>query len=163
MKFVIFILQKNSGRFLDAPHIITDAFDFFRFLASFVEHDILSWALVKRPKSKWVFDLVTNVILYVNLIPDHTVGCPEVTLPDYVRNNPSLYYLVRNRSQKHVPLYTDNVCFFRALALIRGANMYNLEPHVEALYKMYKESTPDAPPMNEFTGYTTSKKYFALI
>ena len=37
--------------------------------------------------------------------------------------------------------------------------MYHLEPHVEALYKMYTKSTPDTPPMNEFTGFKLSILY----
>ena len=115
-----------SGRFLDAPHLITDAFGFQRFLDSFLEHDILSWALLQSPNSEWVCDLVTNVTFYVHLIPHHPIGCPEVTLPDYVRNNPGLNSLHRDWSKHNKPLYSDNLFFFRALAVSRGANMYNL-------------------------------------
>ena len=61
----------NSGRFLDAPHLITNAFDFQRFLDSFVELDILSWALIHCPNSEWICDLESNVTFYVNLIEDH--------------------------------------------------------------------------------------------
>jgi hypothetical protein len=46
--------SKNvSGRFLDAPHLITDAFDFQTFLESFVERDILSWAILLNGSVSW--------------------------------------------------------------------------------------------------------------
>ena len=37
--------------------------------------------------------------------------------------------------------------------------MYNLEPHVEVLYKTYQPFTPVAPPMNAFTGFKLSDLY----
>ena len=37
--------------------------------------------------------------------------------------------------------------------------MNNLEPHVEVLYKTYHQFTPDAPLMNEFTGFRLSELY----
>ena len=49
--------------------------------------------------------------------------------------------------------------FFRALALSRGADMFNLETHVKVLYTMNKQSSPGAPPMNEFTGFKLSDLY----
>ena len=69
------------------PHLITDASDFETFLDSFVLEDILSWALLQRPNSEWVCDLVTNVTFYVNLILDHPIHFTESTLP-YNQNNP---------------------------------------------------------------------------
>ena len=61
--------------FLDAPHLFTDAFDFQKCVDSFLEHDVLSWALLQRPNSEWVCDIVTNDTFDVNLIPDHPIGC----------------------------------------------------------------------------------------
>ena len=83
-----------SGRFLDTPYLVTDASDFQPFLDSFDQQDILCWALLQRPISEWVCDLVTNVTFYINFIPDHPIGCPQITLPDYVRNNQGLNSLV---------------------------------------------------------------------
>ena len=102
---------------------------------------------------------MTNVTFYINLIKDHPIGCPQITLPDYVQNNQGLNVLVRDRSKHSRPLYNDNLCFFRCLALSRGADINHLERHVEALYKMYEECTPDAPPINEFTGFKLSHLY----
>ena len=80
--------SKNvSGRFLNVSHLITDASDFETFLDSFVQEDILSWALLQRPNSEWVCDLVTNVTFYVYLILDHPIDFTESTLP-YNQNNP---------------------------------------------------------------------------
>ena len=152
--------SKNvSGRFLDAPHLITDVFDFQTFLESFVERDILSWAILQRPNSEWICELVTNATFYLNFIHDHPIGCPQITLPDYMRNNPGLNGLVCDLSKYGKPSYSDNLCFFRALALSRGADMFNLETHVKVLYTMYKQPSPGAPPMNEFTGFKLSDLY----
>ena len=105
--------SKNvSGRFLDAPHLITDAFDFQTFLESFVERDILSWAILQRPNSEWICELVTNATFCLNFIHDHPIGCPQITLPDYVRNNPGLNGLVCDLSKYGKPSYSDNLCFF---------------------------------------------------
>ena len=76
-----------------------------------------------------------------------------------MQNNKGFNSLVRDRSEFHTSLYTDNLCFSRCLALSRGADIHNLERHVEAFYKMYEECTPDAPPMNEFTGFKLSHLY----
>ena len=37
--------------------------------------------------------------------------------------------------------------------------MFNLETHVKVLYTMYKQPSPGAPPMNEFTGFKLSDLY----
>ena len=37
--------------------------------------------------------------------------------------------------------------------------MFNLETHVNVLYTMYKQPSPGAPPMNEFTGFKLSDLY----
>ena len=68
-------------------HLVNNASDFETFLDSFVQEDILSWALLQRPNSKWVCDLVTNVTFYVNLILDHPIDFTESTLP-YHQNHP---------------------------------------------------------------------------
>ena len=55
--------SKNvSGRFLDVPHLVNKASDFQSCLDSFYQQDILSWALLQRPNSEWICDLVTNFI-----------------------------------------------------------------------------------------------------
>ena len=152
--------SKNvSGRFLDVPHLVNNACDFETFLRSFDQQDILSWAILQRPNSEWVCDLVTNVTFYINLIKDHPIGCPQITLPDYVQNNQGLNSLACDQCKHNTPFYNDNLCFFRCLALSRGADINHLERHVEALYKMYEECTPDAPPINEFTGFKLSHLY----
>ena len=82
-------------------------------------------------------------------------------LPDhqYVRNNPGLNALVCDWSKYKRPFYSDNLWFFRALALSRGADMFHLETHVEVLYTMYKQSTPGNRPMDEFTGFKLSDRW----
>ena len=96
--------SKNvSGRFLDVPHLVNNASDFQSFLDSFYQQDILSWALLQRPNSEWVCDLVTNVTFYINLIKDHPIGCPQIPLPDYVQNNQGLNSLVCDMSKCNKP------------------------------------------------------------
>ena len=53
--------------------------------------------------------------VYVNRLPDHPIGCKGVQLPDYIKQNHHIIGLDRNVHYNTV--YSDNLCFFRALAI----------------------------------------------
>ena len=75
------------GRLLEEPSLITNRGDFDRFLARIQESDILQWAIAQRPNSDWVCEHVTNATFFLNKIIQHPIGCVDVVLPDYVKNN----------------------------------------------------------------------------
>ncbi|MEG7521705.1 MAG: hypothetical protein M3H12_01185 [Chromatiales bacterium] len=61
---------------------------------------------------------MTNATFFLNVITQHPIGCPDTRLPDYLRLNKAIIGLQKD---EHGVPYTDNLCFFRCLALHRGA------------------------------------------
>jgi hypothetical protein len=79
----------------------------------------------QRPDTKWVVHLLTNVTLYVNKLFDHPIGA-RVVLPVHILKNKAV-----------VGLYTDNLCFFRCLAVHRGAPVTDVEVPANTYYRQY--------------------------
>ena len=127
------------GRLLEEPSLITNRGDFDRFLARIQESDTLQWAIAQRPNSDWVCEHVTNATFFLNKIIQHSIGCVDVTLPDYVKNNKSVVGLVKDHRNA---TYNDNLCLFRCLAL-------HLKRDVAALYAEYTNT-----PVHAFVGVT---------
>ena len=105
------------GRFLEEPSLITNRGDFDRFLERIREPDILQWAIAQRPNSDWVCEHVTNATFFLNKIIQHPIGCVDVVLPDYVKNNKAIVGLEKDH---YSAVYRDNICLFRCLALHLG-------------------------------------------
>ena len=127
------------GRYLEEPALITNRYDFDRFLARIQESDILQWAVAQRPNSDWVCELVTNATFFVNKIVKHPIGCVGVTLPTYVKNNKSIIGL---ETDSHGVIYIDNLCLFRCLGLHLGRE-------AAALYAEYTDTS-----VHDFAGVT---------
>ncbi|RLJ22871.1 hypothetical protein DJ031_00075, partial [bacterium endosymbiont of Escarpia laminata] len=96
--------------------LVTDAASFDRFLETVRQPDVLQYAIMQRPDSGWVVELVTNVTYFLNAIIHHPIGCLNAQLPAYLYANRSIVVLAKNRQGKP---YTDNLCLFRCLALHR--------------------------------------------
>ena len=58
-----------------------------------------------------------------------------VQLPDYVKNSKSIVSLVTNPLTGNA--YQDQLCFFRALALSKGASIGNLEKPTKELLETW--------------------------
>ncbi|XP_070178816.1 uncharacterized protein, partial [Littorina saxatilis] len=56
-------------------------------------------------------------------------------LPDFIQNNPAIYTLIKD--EHHSFDYTDNLCFFRCLALHRGAQLHSLHTQTSQLWKQW--------------------------
>ena len=143
------------GRYLDKPSLITNRSDFDEFLEHIRETDVLQWAIVERPDSAWVCELVTNATIFFNHIIDHPIGCVGLTLPAYVKNNKAVIGL--EREPNNSKSYAGNLCLFRCMALHRGSDIFRLEPAVKTLYEMYDRD--DGVPMQDFTGVTLDNLY----
>ena len=120
--------------------MITNRGDFDRFLARIQASDILQWAIAQRPNSDWVCEHVTNATFFLNKIIQHPIGCVDVVLPDYVKNNKAIVGLVKDHHRNAT--YNDNLCLFRCLALHLGRE-------VAALYAEYTNT-----PVHAFVGVT---------
>ena len=134
------------GRLLEEPSLITNRGDFDRFLARIQESDILQWAIAQRPNSDWVCEHVTNATFFLNKIIQHPIGCVDVVLPDYVKNNKAIVGLTKD---EHGVTYNDNLCLFRCLALHRGCDVRRLETTVVTLYAKYTDTL-----VHDFAGVT---------
>jgi hypothetical protein len=62
-----------------------------------------------------VVDLLTNVTFYISKLFDHPIGA-RVVLPNHILKNKAVVALVGGSNGP----YTDNLCFFRCLAVHRG-------------------------------------------
>ena len=136
--------SQNIGRLFDIPHRISNQQDFDTFVAAIIQEDILEWARQQRPDTKWIVVMVTNLTLYVNKMPDFPIGCSNIHLPEHIRYNKAIIGLERdgNRKMRH----SDNLCFFRALALQRGVDQTpttQFEAAVRELFATYVGEIPD--------------------
>jgi len=98
----------NNNRYFDIPHRILNEEDLERFIEEIARQDMLEYIRQKRPDTKWVVQLITNVTFYVKKINNYPIGA-DVLLPDYISNNPGLNNLTGGSSGT----YTDNLCFFQ--------------------------------------------------
>ena len=100
----------------------------------------MEWVRQRRPNSKWVVDTVTNVTFFITKIRGHPIG-RGTDLPKYLSNNNGLLPL--DRDHKTGKVYSDNLCFFRALALHNGCHPKNLERDAKHYYERYREALFD--------------------
>ena len=125
---------QNNTRALDFPFLVCNKDDFERFIKEELDRqDILEFARTHRPDSKWTVFCVVSTSFYINPINNVPIGCCDSSLPDTLKNNSHVYSLVSN-PHTGAP-YTDNLCFFRCLALHRGAKVESLEKETKTLAK----------------------------
>ena len=92
------------------------------------------------PNSQWVVEQVTNITFFVTKLRGHPIGRGQ-SLPHYIVENRGIDALDRNyRTGK---IYSDNLCFFRALALHNGCHPKNLERDTKHYYERYREFFPE--------------------
>ena len=128
------------GRYMEEPALITNRADFESFQERIQESDILQWAIAQRPNSDWVCEHVTNATFFLNKIIQHPIGCVDVVLPDYVKNNKAIIGLINEHHRNAT--YNDNLCLFRCLALHLGRE-------AAALYAEYTDTS-----VHDFVGVT---------
>ena len=107
-------LSQTNARFFDVPHWIRNEENIDKCLPNLSRQ--------QHSNTKWVVHLLTNVTFYVNKLLDHPIG-GRVVLPDHILKNKAVVALVGGSNGPD----TDNLCFFRCLAIHRGA------PDVKAL------------------------------
>jgi len=137
----------NNARFSETPHLIGTEENLERFLEELSRHDILEYIRQQRPYTKWVVHLLTNVTFYVNKLFDHPIGA-RVVFPDHILKNKAVVALV---SGSNGP-YTDNLCFFRCLAVHRGAPVTDVEVPAKTYYRQYLQQQDMTPA--DFKGVT---------
>ena len=96
--------------------------------------ELFDYLLRQREKSKWIPVLLTNTRISIFLSP-FVLGVQRVEIPDFIKSNPSLHALDKNRNDGKP--YNDSKCLFRCLALHRGAAVKNLCVATEYLYHQW--------------------------
>ena len=117
---------------LSMPVLVSNRADIDALIDRLITMDLLdSQIKMKRPNTKYVFKQVTNIMFYVYRT-HYTLGRLEggKQLLDYVKNSKSIIYLIANANGD---AYQDQLCFFRALALSKGASIRNLEKPTKKL------------------------------
>ena len=101
--------------------------------------DVVEHVRQQRPDTKWSVMTLTNIAVYVNKMPQFYIGTPPRDLPDFIKNNRGLHSLTHkpNTWQR----YDDNLCFFRCLALHRGADIRGLERSTHELAETFQRAT----------------------
>ena len=116
--------SRNNDQVFEEPFQIATAVDLQSVHQALQNLDVLEWVRQRRPNSNWVVEQVTNLTFFMTKLRGHPIG-RGTDLPSYLAENHGLVALDRNRQAGKV--YTDNLCFFRALAVHNGCHPKNLE------------------------------------
>ncbi|XP_033642486.1 uncharacterized protein LOC117302615 [Asterias rubens] len=65
--------SNNNARLFETPFIITSRDDMMKFIHSVEEEEPLNFA--SQPSTKWSVHEITNMVVYVNKMPDLPIGC----------------------------------------------------------------------------------------
>ncbi|KAL8569285.1 hypothetical protein ACOMHN_029906 [Nucella lapillus] len=151
-KYCFFHASKNNARVFDVPRLINNPTDFERFLQDFHDTDVLGHAKQHRPDSKWTVRDIAATSFYINPLPDFPIGCCDHALPDFIKNNPAINALEKDEHNNFS--YEDSLCFFRCLALHRGATRHQLQRDTRVLFDQWKGH---AEVSEDFRGMTLSQ------
>ena len=117
----------NSSNNLLFEHAITiaDREDLLKIYKKVTNLDLATNYYLKKPSSQWVLAGLTNIEIYIFDMKDVPIGNPPTDLPGYIKKSKSINALTHDRRGHHT--FKDNKCFFRCLALHRGAKITGLE------------------------------------
>ena len=146
-ELVFYRASRNNQRLFDDTYLISCQNDFKCMHDRILAVDLQ--ARISYPNTKFVYVKTTNVGFYLTKLLGNPIGS-QVELPTYLKCNKGLISLVTSAAYKAGKSYSDNLCFFRALALFRGFNIRGLENETKRLLKTYCEKAMINP--KEFKG-----------
>ena len=132
---------ENNAALFDAPQHIHNQNDFDTFVNELTEKDHLEIARQERPNSKFTVEKIVNTSFYIYSLPDFPMGSDDTPLPSYFYHCRGLRVLRKDWNGKS---YNDQKCFFRCLALHKGAKLQSLERKSQILLKKYMRKTRKA-------------------
>ncbi|KAL5252197.1 hypothetical protein ACHWQZ_G015102 [Mnemiopsis leidyi] len=139
--------SQNNQKLLESPHFIGNLLDLSNLKRKLLSIDLKTH--VAYPNSRFVFRKATNVEFYVTHLYNTPIGT-SIALPTHLKNNKGLITLINSRHTGRP--FNDNLCFFRCLALHRGAHVCRLETQTKELFKLFCEKVAITP--SEFEGIT---------
>ena len=114
----------NNHLMLETALLISNRQELLDFLNSIAEESFME--NITRPDTKWKVIQISNLTFYINHLQDAPLGAP-IDLPDFIINNHGL----ANVSAE------DNLCFFRCLAVFRGADRRGCNRAAKQLFYEY--------------------------
>ena len=99
----------NNNLMLDTAMLISTESELISWLKNLAEQDFL--ANITLPVTKWRIVRITNVTFFVNKLQNAPLGA-QCQLPDFITYNHGLVNVSGN----------ENLCFFRCLAIFKGAS-----------------------------------------
>ena len=145
--------SRNNEQVFESPFQIATAADLQPVREALQSLDVLEWVRQRRPNSKWVVDQVTNITLFITKIRGHPIG-RGADLPAYLAKKHGLVALDHDRNSGKI--YSDNLCFSRALALHNGCQTKNLERDTQHYYQRYRETLSEKK-KKKFSGVTLNE------
>ena len=142
----------NNNAVLEKPVLINNKHDFQTFLSQLQNQDHLENAQSLRPNSKYSVEAIASTSFYVSHLCDFPIGCCLSDLPDFLSNNKAIYTLQKDYA--HSFSYTDNLCFFRCLALKQGASLSALQKPTCALFSQWQSFSSLSVSSSAFAGVT---------
>lgn len=131
---LVYYSAAHNQRFIPTPRVIKDTADKEAFCRELEQVDLTG--VLQRPSSRWILKCVTNITYYVTKLTEVPIGS-GAKLPPHLLKNRSLISLTH--SNKTGRLYTDNLCFFRALALHMGYSANGVEKKTKALFQTFAQ------------------------
>ena len=114
----------NNHLMLETALLISNRQELLDFLNSIEEESFIE--NITRPDTKWKIIQILNLTFYINHLQDAPLGAP-ILLPNFIMNNHGL----ANVSAE------DNFCFFRCLAVFRGADRRGCNRAAKQLFYEY--------------------------
>ena len=112
--------------------------DINKFFNRIVSLDLINNYYLKKPTSNWSLVGLPNVEIYVFPIENVPIGA-SIMLPPHIKNSKSVIGLTHSYSHHHP--YEDNKCFWRCLAIRRGAQPWGLERESDKLKNDFENHT----------------------
>lgn len=120
----------NNQLLFSDPFFIGNLNDLKKLACKVDELDLMSH--VTYPCSKFSFIRITNVRFFLSKVLRCPIGT-AIDFPTYLKNNRGLNCLVTRKGKT----YQDNLCFFRCVALFKGARVTALEIRTRELFQQY--------------------------
>ena len=78
------------------------------------KYDIVEQCTQERQNTKWRFNLITKVTIFIALLKNIPMGCPDTVLSKPLLRNTQVNCLLSNKDKEP---YKDHLCLFNALAM----------------------------------------------
>ena len=114
--------------------------------------DIVDICTRERVNTKWKIYKLTNLTIFASLLKDVPMGCKDTVLPEPLLNNHNVNCLTfeKNTSQP----YNDNLCLFRALALLLHGNKKR-EDETSKIFILFLKNSEETDPSKFQGGHMT--------